>query len=63
MSTRVLLIDSYDSFTFNLVQALRARGAEVHVVRNDEITPGDALALLRENNGPLPRTARLLRYH
>ena len=32
---RVLLIDNYDSFTYNLVDALRVLGAEVVVVRND----------------------------
>lgn len=31
----ILLIDNYDSFTYNLVQMLRAAGAEVDVVRND----------------------------
>ena len=35
---RVLMIDNYDSFTYNLVQLLRALGAEVSVFRNDEIT-------------------------
>ncbi len=34
----VLLIDNYDSFTFNLVQYLGELGAEVRVVRNDAIT-------------------------
>jgi len=34
---RVLVIDNYDSFTFNLVQALLALGAEVRVHRNDAI--------------------------
>jgi len=34
----VLMIDNYDSFTFNLVQYLGELGAEVEVVRNDEIT-------------------------
>jgi para-aminobenzoate synthetase component 2 len=34
----ILMIDNYDSFTFNLVQALQAAGAEVRVVRNDAIT-------------------------
>ena len=40
----VLLIDNYDSFTFNLVQALRMLGAEVSVRRNDELTPDQAVA-------------------
>jgi anthranilate synthase/aminodeoxychorismate synthase-like glutamine amidotransferase len=34
----ILMIDNYDSFTFNLVQALQAAGADVRVFRNDEIT-------------------------
>ena len=34
----VLMIDNYDSFTYNLVQYLRELGAEVKVVRNDKIT-------------------------
>ena len=33
----ILMIDNYDSFTFNLVQALEAAGAEVRVLRNDAI--------------------------
>ena len=33
----ILVIDNYDSFTFNLVQALEAAGADVKVVRNDAI--------------------------
>jgi len=33
----ILMIDNYDSFTFNLVQAFEAAGAEVKVVRNDAI--------------------------
>ncbi len=35
----VLVIDNYDSFTFNLVQYLGELGAEVEVRRNDQITP------------------------
>ena len=35
---RMLLIDNYDSFTYNLVQAFAAMGAEVLVYRNDAIT-------------------------
>ena len=34
----VLMIDNYDSFTFNLVQYLQTLGAEVKVVRNDELS-------------------------
>ena len=45
MSARVLLIDNYDSFTYNLVQALRVLGAEVLVRRNDEIAITEAHAL------------------
>ena len=41
---RVLMIDNYDSFTFNLVQYLRELGAAVDVFRNDEITTEAALA-------------------
>ncbi|HEX8436166.1 glutamine amidotransferase-related protein, partial [Archangium sp.] len=33
----ILVIDNYDSFTFNLVQLLYTLGAEVKVARNDEI--------------------------
>lgn len=45
MPTRVLMIDNYDSFTFNLVQLLRELGASVTTVRNDEITVAEALGL------------------
>jgi anthranilate synthase component 2/para-aminobenzoate synthetase component 2 len=38
MSNRILLIDNYDSFTYNLVQAFLVLGAEVDVHRNDQIT-------------------------
>jgi anthranilate synthase/aminodeoxychorismate synthase-like glutamine amidotransferase len=44
-SVRILLIDNYDSFTYNLVQAFRAQGAEVLVYRNDAISVEQALAL------------------
>ena len=44
MSARVLLIDNYDSFTYNLVQALELLGAEVTVRRNDRVSVDDALA-------------------
>ena len=41
---QVLLVDNYDSFTFNLYQYLGELGAETTVVRNDEITAAEALA-------------------
>ncbi len=43
---RMLLIDNYDSFTYNLVQAFAAMGADVMVYRNDAITVEEGLALL-----------------
>ena len=42
---RMLLIDNYDSFTYNLVQAFAALAADVMVYRNDAITVGEALEL------------------
>ena len=42
---RMLLIDNYDSFTYNLVQAFAAMGADVMVYRNDAITVEEGLAL------------------
>ena len=41
----ILMIDNYDSFTYNLVQYLGELGAEVSVFRNDEISCDEALAL------------------
>jgi len=41
----ILVVDNYDSFTYNLVQLLAALGAEVRVERNDALTAADALAL------------------
>ncbi len=45
MIPRLLLIDNYDSFTYNLVQAFRVLGAEVMVYRNDAISVSAAEAL------------------
>jgi anthranilate synthase component 2 len=43
-SPRVLVVDNFDSFTFTLVDYLRAVGAEVTVARNDAVTTGAAVA-------------------
>ncbi|WP_397581262.1 anthranilate synthase component II [Sphingorhabdus sp.] len=40
----ILVIDNYDSFTWNLVHYLMELGAEVEVVRNDDISAGQALS-------------------
>jgi para-aminobenzoate synthetase component 2 len=45
-NTRLLLIDNYDSFTYNLVQAFLVLGADVLVHRNDQITIEQAEALM-----------------
>ncbi len=45
MKPRLLLIDNYDSFTYNLVQAFLVLGAEVSVYRNDALSTDAALAL------------------
>ncbi len=45
MKPRLLLVDNYDSFTYNLVQAFLVLGADVRVHRNDAITVAEATAL------------------
>jgi anthranilate synthase/aminodeoxychorismate synthase-like glutamine amidotransferase len=45
VGARLLLIDNYDSFTYNLVQAFMVLGAEVLVHRNDQISVDEARAL------------------
>jgi len=44
----ILVIDNYDSFTYNLVQYLGELGAEMKIFRNDKITIADAVALRPE---------------
>jgi len=44
----ILVVDNYDSFTWNLVHYLREIGAEVRVERNDALTAAEALALAPE---------------
>ena len=40
----ILVVDNYDSFTWNIVHYLRELGANVNVVRNDEVTAAEAMA-------------------
>jgi para-aminobenzoate synthetase component 2 len=42
MATKILVVDNYDSFVFNLVQYLGQLGAECTVVRNDEVSADEA---------------------
>jgi len=44
----ILVVDNYDSFTWNLVHYLAELGAETRVVRNDDLTAAEALALKPE---------------
>jgi anthranilate synthase/aminodeoxychorismate synthase-like glutamine amidotransferase len=44
-AAKLLLIDNYDSFTYNLVQAFLVQGAEVEVYRNDAISVETALGM------------------
>ena len=41
---KILMIDNYDSFTYNLVQYLGELGAEVEVVRNDQVSLDEVVA-------------------
>ena len=45
MGEKVLLVDNYDSFTYNLVQYLGELGAEIRVRRNDQVTIGEIEAM------------------
>ena len=44
----ILVVDNYDSFTYNLVHYLAELGARTHVVRNDDLTADEAWALKPE---------------
>ncbi len=44
----ILMIDNFDSFTYNLVQYFQQLGAEVEVRRNNALTPAEALAMRPE---------------
>ena len=59
----ILVIDNYDSFTYNLVQYFGELGADLLVKRNDEITTADIATLAPEKIvvSPGPCTPALLR--
>ncbi len=60
---RVLLLDNYDSFTFNLFHYLEANGVEVEVYRNDEISVESALsfdAIVLSPGPGLPKDAGIM---
>lgn len=44
----ILVVDNYDSFTYNLVHYLAELGAQTHIIRNDDLSVEDALALKPE---------------
>ena len=51
----LLMLDNYDSFTYNLVHLFQELGAEVRVFRNDAITADEAEALAPDASRHLPR--------
>ena len=44
----ILVVDNYDSFTYNLVHYLAELGADTHVIRNDDLSAAEAIALRPE---------------
>tara|TARA_R110002074_G_scaffold145034_2_gene293390 strand:- start:15127 stop:15720 length:594 start_codon:yes stop_codon:yes gene_type:complete len=44
-ANKLVMIDNYDSFTYNLVQYLAELGADVHVVRNDQVSVDEVIAM------------------
>ena len=61
MKPKLLLIDNYDSFTYNLVQAFLVLGADVRVFRNDAIDVAAAQALAAHAPVHLARPGHALR--
>ncbi|GHG59516.1 aminodeoxychorismate/anthranilate synthase component II [Sinomonas cellulolyticus] len=53
MSTRILVIDNYDSFVYTLVGYLQQLGAETTVVRNDDVSLAEAIELAEARDGVL----------
>ena len=57
----ILLIDNYDSFVYNLYQFLAVEDPDVRLVRNDRITPQEALEMEPDAVVISPRTGESLR--
>ncbi|WP_427015906.1 anthranilate synthase component II [Pseudarthrobacter sp. P1] len=53
MTTRILVVDNYDSFVYTLVGYLQQLGAETTVVRNDDVTLAEAIELASARDGVL----------
>ncbi|KHL03269.1 aminodeoxychorismate/anthranilate synthase component II [Sinomonas humi] len=53
MTTRILVIDNYDSFVYTLVGYLQQLGAETTVVRNDDVSLAEAIELATARDGVL----------
>ena len=49
----ILMIDNYDSFTYNIVQEFGMLGADVRVVKNDEVTVEEIAAVTGQNASTL----------
>ena len=58
MNKSVLMIDNYDSFTWNVVQYLGELKADVKVIRNDELTVDEIVALSDKMRAVLLRARR-----
>ncbi|KPN16429.1 MULTISPECIES: aminodeoxychorismate/anthranilate synthase component II [Arthrobacter] len=53
MSTRILVVDNYDSFVYTLVGYLQELGAETTVIRNDDLSADQAREMAAEHDGVL----------
>ena len=53
MSTRILVVDNYDSFVYTLVGYLQELGAQTTVIRNDDLSAREALDLAAQHDGVL----------
>ena len=52
-TTKILVVDNYDSFVYTLVGYLQELGAETTVVRNDDVTLAEAIEMAEARDGVL----------